>query len=143
MDNPQSELCDHIIDEVCVKYLDDKRIFLIISKHNGREHTDSFMNTILDYFNQHENEKSLYMCFNISQSNYSVYGVRRFMDLHQVLGSKMRGRIAVVVKRNSIGQTMKLFAQFNLTKPVHERQFFFDESQAIEWLRDGSRQIDD
>jgi len=137
MNTQHAEICDEMLDDICVQYYHNKQIVVIISKHDKREHVDRFIDFIHDYFLNQPNGKELFLCFDLSQSTYSVYGVQRFMDLHKILGPQMQGRIAVVIKNDAIGQTMKLFAHFNLTKTVHERKFFYDRNIAIEWLHAG------
>ena len=131
------ESCDEVIDEVCIQYYKDKQIVVVISKYSKQQHIDAFINFIADYFLSQPTGKLLFLCFDISRSAYSVYGTRRFMDLHKILGTQMRGRIAVVIRNDSIGQAMKLFANFKLTKSVHEREFFYDRNEAIAWLHAG------
>ncbi|MGB1285976.1 MAG: hypothetical protein ACPG7F_05545 [Aggregatilineales bacterium] len=125
--------------DVRIEYFDDEKIAVFISDGNEIKHVDNYINAIKTHFEKSPNS-DLYFCLDISRSRYGLYAVSRFRELHNIVGKRLSGRIAVVIKNDIIGSSIRIFADNQLKRHLHERKFFHNRADAIAWLRQGLEQ---
>lgn len=122
------------------QWVADGQIFYLNLPNNTREVSTVAVDTLIDYFKNHDTRQPALVAIEVSIQNIMTpFGRQRFSEIPSHIAPDLFGRYAVIIPPGILGGTVRLFAIStigNAVPPTFEGKTFALYEDAMKWLTD-------